>query len=492
MTAAAHLTAVAEPARRVAIYSRISDDREKSGLGVQRQNDTCREECARYGWEVALLPNGRQAIFEDNDLSASSGKRRPAYEDLMELLRRGVIDTVVVYAVDRLYRRVVELEALLDLLKDRPNVKVVAATGSNLDLGSTDGQAMARIFVSLAQREVAMLQFRTQRKHEELALAGKPSGGARPFGYTSDQREVVEEEAVVIREMAQRLIATSNVHAVARWLQSADVKTARGNPWQVQTVRGLLTNPRLIGLRSHKGDLTKAVWPAILDEDTWKQVQSILTDPERRTTPGNQAKHLLMRLVTCGRCGMFLATQTRGRSDPGTFTYSCRKDTAAMVTGCGQLRMKGEWLDEWVTASALARLEADEELRSGLVKLASPVLAGPSMDDLLRKRETLLARWHEVGDMFTAGEVDRAEHNRMRNNITEDRKVVDAALARIEVASPAGALLAAGDLSKGWESRSQAERRALLRLLIDRIVVKPANHGRNRFDPDRVEIIWRE
>jgi site-specific DNA recombinase len=252
--------------RRVAIYCRISDDRPGTGLGVARQEKVCADLCRERGWTPL-------AVFVDNDVSASSGAARPQFDQLMRLLADGSVDTVVVYAVDRLYRRVLELEGLLTLMESRPDVLVTAATGSSLDLASRDGRVMARLLVSLAQREAEMLSFRAASKHAELAAAGKPSGGARAFGYTSDHRQVVEAEAAVIREMAQRLIATRNVSAVTRWLQQAGVKTAREGDWQVQTVRGLLTNPRLLGLRVHKGKVTTAVWPAILDQDVFDELQ---------------------------------------------------------------------------------------------------------------------------------------------------------------------------------------------------------------------------
>ncbi len=65
-----------------AIYARISQDRTGEGLGVQRQIDDCRLEAARRGWTVA-------EEYVDDDVSAYSGKQRPAYRRLLEDLRSG-------------------------------------------------------------------------------------------------------------------------------------------------------------------------------------------------------------------------------------------------------------------------------------------------------------------------------------------------------------------------------------------------------------------
>ncbi len=66
-----------------AIYARISQDRTGEGLGVQRQLEDCRAEATRRGWRVA-------EEYVDDDISAYSGKQRPAYQRMLEDLRSGV------------------------------------------------------------------------------------------------------------------------------------------------------------------------------------------------------------------------------------------------------------------------------------------------------------------------------------------------------------------------------------------------------------------
>ena len=56
---------------RAAIYARLSMDREGTSAAVDRQEADCRELCEARGWEVVQ-------VFSDNDVSASSGRRRPA------------------------------------------------------------------------------------------------------------------------------------------------------------------------------------------------------------------------------------------------------------------------------------------------------------------------------------------------------------------------------------------------------------------------------
>lgn len=95
--------------RAAAIYARISSDVEGSGLGVTRQLEDCRKLAESLGWSVA-------EEYVDNDLSAYSGKVRPGYERMLADLRDGERDAVIVYHVDRLTRRPIELEQFLEAL----------------------------------------------------------------------------------------------------------------------------------------------------------------------------------------------------------------------------------------------------------------------------------------------------------------------------------------------------------------------------------------
>src|SRR3990170_3046146 len=93
---------------RAAIYARISSDRDGNQLGVRRQVEDCERLAARQGWEVAER-------YVDDDVSAYNGRVRPAYRRLLDDLRGGFLDAVVVWHVDRLHRKPKELEEFFDL-----------------------------------------------------------------------------------------------------------------------------------------------------------------------------------------------------------------------------------------------------------------------------------------------------------------------------------------------------------------------------------------
>ncbi|MGZ6269833.1 MAG: recombinase family protein, partial [Candidatus Limnocylindrales bacterium] len=91
-----------------AVYARISSDPEGDQLGVSRQVAGCRTLAARRGWPVA-------ECYVDDDRSAYSGKPRPEYRRMLDDIRAGAVDAVVVWHLDRLHRQPKELEEFFEV-----------------------------------------------------------------------------------------------------------------------------------------------------------------------------------------------------------------------------------------------------------------------------------------------------------------------------------------------------------------------------------------
>jgi len=477
---------VTEIPRTVGIYCRISDDREGKGAGVDRQEKACRELVKYKKWKLIQ-------VYTDNDISASQTKKiRPAHQKLMEDLRSGRINTVVVWAVDRLYRRPIELEELLKLLEVQPNISVSAVQGQELRLETPDGAAMARVMVSLAKREIDLLKARILSKHEELAEAGKPSGGDRAFGYQKGHLLINPEEAAVIKKMTQMFLATQNISEIIRWLHSENIRTARGGEWRRVTVTKLLRNPRIAGYRFHNGVLTQAVWPAIVTEQEWQEMKAILLDSSRRTQTSNISKYLLTGLVYCGNCGYKMGNMTRGRKLESTNTYACRSDPSLLMRGCGSCRIFGAWVDEFVTAAVVSRLQNDAKLIRNLKK-PSKNPSDAEHRDLVISLSQSRSKIGEASNMWADGILSRPEYENLLKKLKENQATIERRLTTIEASRPVSEILNSADLTKSWTDKSIVEKRALLRLIIEKIVInKSLTPGRNTFDSRRIDIIWRE
>jgi DNA invertase Pin-like site-specific DNA recombinase len=105
---------------RAAAYLRQSKDQNGTGLAVARQRKDCLKLCCERGWEVTE--------YVDNDVSAYSGVIRPAYTRMLADIEAGKVDAVVVWDLDRLHRRPIELEHFIDLA-DRCHLALATVSG---------------------------------------------------------------------------------------------------------------------------------------------------------------------------------------------------------------------------------------------------------------------------------------------------------------------------------------------------------------------------
>src|SRR5688500_14059474 len=132
---------------RAAIYLRQSRDAAGDGLAVERQRQDCERLAAERGWTV--IPGG---VLTDNDMSASTGRRRPGYERLLELIDARAVDVVIVWHLDRLTRRLADLVDVIDRT-EQASVRIATVAG-DLDLSTDAGRLVARILGSVTQGEV--------------------------------------------------------------------------------------------------------------------------------------------------------------------------------------------------------------------------------------------------------------------------------------------------------------------------------------------------
>src|SRR4051812_43883496 len=215
---------------RAGIYVRISQDREGAGLGVKRQEADCRNLCKRKGWKVT-------DVYVDDDVSAYSGKPRPAWNRLREDVEAGALDAVAVWHVDRLTRSPRELEDVIDYA-ERQGLELATVSG-DIDLATPTGRMVARMLGAAARHESEHKAERQRRERRQSAERGRVSGGGtRPYGYADDRVTVIQEEAAVIREAAKRVLAGEALSSVCRDFVERGIRTPsskrcpEGNFWQ--------------------------------------------------------------------------------------------------------------------------------------------------------------------------------------------------------------------------------------------------------------------
>ena len=469
---------------RAGIYCRISIDGTADGLGVKRQQADCEALAARKGWGIA-------GVYVDNDAGAWSGKTRPEYQRLLGDLRSGAIDAVMVWHLDRLTRRPIELEQFFETC-DTAGVKDLACVSGDVDLSTFDGQFLARILGAVARKESDDKSRRTKRKHLELAQAGSPVGGGRPFGYHDDRTTIREDEAQLVREAARRVLAGDTIRSICADWAARGITAVKGGDWTPTSLKRVLTEPRWAGHRSlgRAGDVVaRDAWPAVIDETTHRRLRSVLLDPTRAVNVNFRARsYLLTGYLNCGKCGTRMVARAMRplstAADTHRRSYVC--SSGPNHHGCGGIRIVADPLEELIVESLMLRVDTPKLGR---------VIQGRQVDQrddaeagLITDLEQQLA---ELADIWAAGDITRAEWMTARRRI--ERRLEDA--RRVEAKTIQSAALApfaaAGALRAAWAGLSLERRRAVLDAVIDRITIRPAAVRGRGFDPGRIDVLWR-
>lgn len=130
--------------RKAIAYVRVSTaEQAEQGLSLDAQTARIAVYCAAMGWPVS-------EVIREAGASAKS-LQRPGMSDLLERVRRGEIERIVVAKLDRLTRSIRDLCALVDLCVEH-DVALVSA-GETLDTSSAAGRMVVHMLGVVAQWE---------------------------------------------------------------------------------------------------------------------------------------------------------------------------------------------------------------------------------------------------------------------------------------------------------------------------------------------------
>ncbi len=469
------INVLAVPTRAI-IYCRMSSDREGAGLGIERQRDDCEELAKHLGIEVF-------AIYEDNDLSAYSGKPRPGYKQLLCDLRDKRADVVLAWHTDRLHRSPAELEEYIDVCEPR-RIETRTVKAGHLDLTTATGRMIARQLGVQARYEVERMVERQRRARDQMAEMGRHFGGRRPFGWESDGMTLVEREAAAIVEAAEAVLAGASLRSIAAEWNRRELPTSTGGPWEGPEVGRMLQRPRNAGIIVHrKEEGGAALWPAALDEPMWRSVVAVLTDPARRTTPGNVRKYLGSNQYLCGKCGATVRASTSGSGVGKTHwpAYRCR-------TG-GHVTRRQDLLDDYVQLRLLRRISR-ADTADLLAEREDPVDVRGAQADMRESRLSL----DQFASALGTGEMDMQEWRVATAAARARLTAAQGTLARAVTANPAAGLVGAENPEEAWKRLDLSRKRAVIAYLMT-VTVLPARRGRlpggTYWDAEAIQVDWK-
>lgn len=451
---------------RAVVYTRQSFDRTGEGAAVARQLEDCLRLADLRGWTIVEQ-------HSDNDISAAGKKKRPGFEAVLSAIAEDRATVVIAWALDRLSRNRADELRLVELCEEKA-ATIALVRGTDLDMSTPAGILVADVMGATARHEIKQKSDRQKRAQQQAAEQGRPAGGRRAFGYARDGVTVVEAEARYVREAFADVMHGASLKSIARRWNDAEAFTTAGNPWTHGTVRGVLKNPRYAGLRTYRGEIVgPAVWPAMVDVDTFEVVRAILSVPERRTTLTTARKYLLPGLVLCWKCGSDCMT---GHTRHGKRVYVCRANKC--------ISRKADPVDEFVEAVVVGRLSRPD---------AADLLIADDRDGMREQQARAAGIRERLDDLATGleeGVLTLQAVRKSSERLRAELAAIEAEMAAAVHTDALGPLVAAQDVAGVWSGLDIAQRRQVVDALMTVTLLKPES-GRRDFDPASVKIEWK-
>src|SRR5690348_8246650 len=276
--------------RRCAVYTRKSSEEglEQDFNSLHAQREACEafiKSQTGEGWRLI------KTAYDDGGLSGGT-MERPALQQLLEDIRRRLVDVVVVYKVDRLTRSLADFAKMVEVF-DARGVSFVAVT-QQFNTTTSMGRLTLNVLLSFAQFEREVTGERIRDKIAASKRKGLWMGGVPPLGYDVRHRSLVvnETEAATVKLIYKRYLKLRSVrllkHELDRRGMVSKIRVSRkgsksgGQPFSRGALYELLANPLYIGEVRHRNERHSGQHEPILERRLWEKTQRILRDGAAR------------------------------------------------------------------------------------------------------------------------------------------------------------------------------------------------------------------
>ena len=122
--------------------------------------------CEYKGYEIYI-------VYKDAGISAKTGNKRPAFEELLQDIKDKKCNTIVVLKLDRLTRSVYDWENIIKFLEE--NNDYLDCANDDINTTNANGKMISRILMSVSQQEIERTSERTK-----VGLSGAIKAGHVP------------------------------------------------------------------------------------------------------------------------------------------------------------------------------------------------------------------------------------------------------------------------------------------------------------------------
>lgn len=296
-----------------------SYERKSTEKGLEKEFNTLEAQKERCERHVNSFENPDEKWIRINKIYSDGGYsggtlKRPALERLINDIKMGLIDAVVVYKVDRISRSLLDFANLMELF-NQYNVAFISVT-QHFNTSTPMGRFTLNILLSFAQFEREMASDRIKDKFEDSAKKGMWMGGNLPLGYDVQDRKLVikHEEARIVHTIFEKFNEIGSVTDIVGILKDLGMdktefitkagKVKTRNIANRGYIYKLLHNDVYAGNINHKGEVYPGQHKGIISQEFFDRTQDILKNNSVKKYCKSQTKHvsLLRGIMFCGGC----------------------------------------------------------------------------------------------------------------------------------------------------------------------------------------------
>ena len=246
---------------KAGLYARLSEETEENRerATVETQMELLRKFAAER--EDMVIAK------EYADISCTGTNfERPGFEEMMQDMRDGVIDCIVVKDLSRLGRDYVETGNYIERVFPFFGVRFIAVT-DGYDSEKPGEELLMPLKNMINEMYVKDLSKKMKSAYRAMWQKGEYSSGSVPYGYVNEGRRLQPDDGAkeTVQEIFRLFLQGSSLKEIARILSAKTVnpkayKTLRfghevpdgmNTEWNCVTVRAILTNHAYIGASVH-------------------------------------------------------------------------------------------------------------------------------------------------------------------------------------------------------------------------------------------------
>lgn len=222
--------------KKACVYTRVSTQEQATeGYSIEEQERLCKAGLESKGWQYV-------GTFSDPGISGRT-MNRPGLQDMIEKIKAGEIEAVVIYKLDRLSRKQRDTMTIIEDIFLKNDVALVSLN-ETLDTTTPWGRAMIGILSSFNQMESENIQVRTEMGRKAKVNEGGYAGGKPPIGYRAENGTlvVVPEEAEIVRLVFDLRKQGGTLIGIADELNKRGYRTKKGGLFLHSAIQTILNN----------------------------------------------------------------------------------------------------------------------------------------------------------------------------------------------------------------------------------------------------------